>query len=104
MLVKHLMCITIPAIEGEFDEHKYQVPIYAGGNNTYNMDPVKHIAFKALADEFASEDPDLHKHFMEKGIVTRFSLVSAPSDFMLADIYDIKEVENFDDIPRSKHW
>jgi len=69
MLIKHLMCIAIPPIDEVFDGQKYQVPVYASGNNSYNIDPVKARALQSLADEFASEDPDLHKHFLEKGVV-----------------------------------
>lgn len=103
MLIQHLMCITIPPTE-EFEGQKYQVPVYAGGNNSMNIDPVKHVALKALADEFASEDPDLHKHFMEKGFIEKTNIGSVPSEYMLADIIGIEEVEDFDNVQRSSNW
>jgi len=104
MLIKHLMCITIPPIDGVFDGQKYQVPVYAAGNNSFNIDPVRARALQSLADEFASEDPDLHRHFLEKGIVEKMNIGSVPSEFMVTDIYDIKEVEDFEDVQRSSNW
>ena len=98
------MCITIPPIEGIFDEVNYQVPVYAAGNNSYNMDPVRARALQSLADEFAAEDPDLHKHFLEKGIVARVNIGSVPSEFMVTDVYDIKQVEDFNDVQRSSNF
>ncbi len=98
MLHEQLMYIRIPAIPDVFDEGHYKVPVYSGSNNSFNMDPVKHHALKSLADEYASHDPDLHKHFIEKGVVEKTQLTVPDSSFLVTDTYAIEELENLDEV------
>jgi hypothetical protein len=104
MLVKHLVCVIIPAMGDEFDETLFTVPVYASGNNSMNQDPVKYRALHALAGEFASEDPDLHKHFIDKGKVDRINIENAATEFMVTDIMDIQEIDSFSEVQRSMHF
>jgi hypothetical protein len=95
------MFIRVPAIPNVFDEHHYKVPVYSGANNTYNMDPVRAHALKSLADEYASHDPDLHKHFIENGTVEKTQLTVPDSSFLVTAADAIEELDNFDEVQGS---
>ena len=101
MLHEQLMFIRVPAIPNVFGEHHYKVPVYSGSNNTFNMDPVKVHALRSLADEYASHDPDLHKHYITNGVVEKTQLTVPDSSFFVTDTYAIEELDNFDDVQGS---
>ena len=92
MFVKHTVYLKVPFEEEAF----YVVPVIAASNYQHAKDMVYRHAIQALADEYGTEDPDIHKLILEKAVPLKMSIESLPTTLMVTDIYGIDEIKETD--------